>query len=106
MADHKKIFIACPIGDEDSEERKRSDKLLRHVIEPVIQDVEKDGTTVDLIRADKTSSTGRISKQMVEDIVSCDVMLADVTGDNPNVLYEVGLRQALLKPYILMAQRG
>ena len=34
----KKCFIVCPIGDEGSETRKRSDKLFKHVITPVCKE--------------------------------------------------------------------
>lgn len=112
MSEPMKIFVACPIGLEHSEERQRSDKLLAYVVEPVVESLARDSAQADtaarieVIRADRTSLPGRISKQMIADIASCDVMIADLTGDNPNVLYEVGLRQALLRPYVLMAERG
>lgn len=102
----KRIFIACPIGDEGSEERKRSDQLLKYVIAPVVQDVMKTNPADVLVRADRMAEPGRITKQIITEIVQCDVMIADVTGDNPNVMYEIGLRQALLRPYILMAGKG
>src|SRR5690606_41907145 len=35
-----------------------------------------------------------------------DVLIADLTETNPNVMYEVGIRQAIMEPYILMAAKG
>lgn len=102
----KRIFVACPIGDETSDERKRSDRLLKYVIAPAVQDLMGANPDDVLLRADRIAAPGRITKQIITEIVACDVMVADVTGDNPNVMYEIGLRQALLRPYILMAEKG
>jgi len=77
-----------------------------YVIAPVVQDLMKTNPDDVLLRADTIAAPGRITKQIITEIVACDVMIADVTGDNPNVMYEIGLRQALLRPYILMAEKG
>jgi hypothetical protein len=102
----KRIFVACPIGDDTSDERKRSDRLLKYVIAPVVQDVMNTNPDEVVLRADRIAAPGRITKQVITEIAACDVMIADVTGDDPNVMYEIGLRQALLRPYILMAEKG
>ena len=31
----KKCFVVCPISDEQTDIRKRSDQLLKHIITPV-----------------------------------------------------------------------
>jgi len=102
----KKIFIVCPIGAEDSEERRRSDRLLKFVIEPVVSTVQVDGEEIVISRSDKLGEPGRITTQILRDLVESDVVIADLTGTNANVMYEVGIRQALLKPYVLMAEAG
>src|SRR4051812_10120416 len=102
----KRVFVPSPIGADESVERKRSDKLLAYIISPVVEELGNRGIKASLIRGDKIPSPGRISKQIIEEIVRCDVMIADVTGNNANVFYEIGLRQALLKPYVLMAEKG
>lgn len=49
MLEGRKTFIACPIGADDSDERKRSDRLLKHVIAPVVESCDADPDEV-LIR--------------------------------------------------------
>ena len=50
------------------------------------------------------SAPGAIMDQVWQGIRSADVVIADITGDNPNVLFEVGLSAALGKEVIVMSQ--
>lgn len=96
----KKVFVACPIGSQGSPERERSNKLLKFVIEPVVRELE-----CEVIRADGISEPGRITLQIARQLGSSDVVIADLTGLNANVMYELGVRQGLGRPFILMAER-
>ena len=44
------------------------------------------------VRADMISCTGEISEQIFRELRDCTVVIADLTGANPNVMYEPGLR--------------
>src|SRR5687768_383654 len=44
------------------------------------------------VRADSTGIGGLILKPLLELVLGADVMIADLTGGNPNVLYELGVR--------------
>ncbi len=50
------------------------------------------------------ATPGNIMSQVWKDIRTSDVVLADLTGLNPNVFYEVGLAHALGKDTILIKQ--
>ena len=71
------------------------------------------------IRADQEEIGGSIHKPMFERLMLCDYAVADVTGANPNVYYELGIRHALRPrstviifaenttlPFDIAAQRG
>ena len=49
--EQKTCFVIAPIGEEDSDTRKRSDKLLKYVIAPVVSE-----KGYDAIRADQIAS--------------------------------------------------
>jgi nucleoside 2-deoxyribosyltransferase len=49
-------------------------------------------------------SPGNIMDQVWQGIRGADVVVADVTGSNPNVFYEIGLAHALGKEVILISQ--
>jgi tetratricopeptide (TPR) repeat protein len=55
-------------------------------------------------RADEIAEPGRITDQIIEAIKRADFVVADLTGNNPNVMYELGYAQALGKPTILLNQ--
>jgi nucleoside 2-deoxyribosyltransferase len=63
---------------------------------------EKHGLRVE--RGDHRVLTKALMDKVREQIVEADVVLADVTGSNPNVFYEIGLAQAIGRPVIFMTQ--
>ncbi|MGD0542025.1 MAG: hypothetical protein ABSB33_10945, partial [Tepidisphaeraceae bacterium] len=54
------------------------------------------------IRADGLFSTGSVMEQIWEQIRKAKVLLADLTGKNANVFYELGLAHADSKPVVLV----
>lgn len=50
---------------------------------------------MEVIRADQEQIGGTIHKPMFERLMLCDYAVADMTGANPNVYYELGIRHAL-----------
>ncbi len=50
---------------------------------------------MEVIRADQEQIGGTIHKPMFERLMLCDYAVADITGANPNVYYELGIRHAL-----------
>ena len=47
------------------------------------------------IRADEEKIGGTIHKPMFERLMLCEYAVADMTGANPNVYYELGIRHAI-----------
>ncbi len=100
--DNKKIcFVISPIGEDDSETRKRSDQVLKHIITGAVEQL---GYTV--IRADKISEPGIITHQIIQHIVDAPLVIADLTERNPNVFYELALRHAIRKPLVQLIKKG
>jgi hypothetical protein len=55
-------------------------------------------------RADDITLPGKITDQIISAIQRADVLIADVTGSNPNVLFELGYADALRKEIIVINQ--
>ena len=91
----KTCFIVCPIGNEGSDVRKRSDTLFKHVISPVCKEC-----SFDPIRIDKENTNGSLTEEIITHIKTDDLVIADITDLNPNAFYEIGYRAALNKPAI------
>lgn len=56
------------------------------------------------LRADEIYSTGAIIDDIHKAILNSQICIADVTGRNPNVSYELGMAHALRKPAIIITQ--
>ena len=97
----KNCFVICPIGDTGSDIRKQADILFNHVIEPAC-----DRCNLKPIRADKIATTGLITNRVIQHLRDSEVVVADLTGHNPNVFYELGVRHALNKHVILIKNQN
>ena len=91
----KECFIICPIGNEGSEIRKISDKFYEYVLKPVLAPLDYEP-----VRADHIGEVGIITSQVINHILDAPLVIADLSGANPNVFYELGIRHTIGKPYI------
>src|SRR5262245_23550335 len=66
------------------------DAVYNQVIAPAVLEA-----GMEVIRADQEQIGGTIHKPMFERLMLCDYAVADMTGANPNVYYELGIRHAL-----------
>jgi nucleoside 2-deoxyribosyltransferase len=57
-------------------------------------------------RVDEQIYHGSILERIYVQIAKADIIIADMTGQNPTVFYETGYAHALGKPYILLTQRA
>ena len=101
MTEEKACFVICPIGDEDTPIRKRSDQIFKHIIDPVVREY-----GYKCLRADHIPSPGLITSQVIEYLINSDLVIADLSGRNPNVFYELAIRHAIQKPFIQLIERG
>lgn len=56
-------------------------------------------------RLDITTST-KLTTEVLDNLRAASVVIADITHNAPNVLFEVGFAQSLGKPVLLIAERG
>lgn len=99
--DKKTCFVAAPIGEKGSPVRLRSDQVLAYVIEPALE-----ACGYNPLRADHMSDPGIINSQVIRHLVEDPLVIADLTGQNPNVYYEVAVRHATGKPIIQVIAEG
>ena len=70
-----------------------------HVVKAVISE----DFTIE--RADEIFGTQPIIEDIWEGINSASIIVADVTGRNPNVMYEVGMAHTIGKPVVIITQK-
>jgi len=93
----KICFIISRIGGDGTPERKKADEKLSHFFKPVLSELHYDA-----IRADQEETPGSISRSIVERIINSDMVIADISDQNPNVFYEIAIRNAVKKPIIVI----
>lgn len=97
----KKCFIIGPIGSAGSETRRNADFLLKGIIEYALEN-----TNYELVRADRVSSVGSITTDVVNHIIDSDLIIADLSEHNPNAFYELGIAHSQRKPVIHVCRKG
>jgi len=91
MPAKKVCFFVTPIGEPDSLIRRRADQIKNHLLNEVLSD------KYEVIRADELRQPGSVTHQVIKLLYAADLVVADLTGQNPNVVYELSIRHAFNK---------
>lgn len=100
-AKSNKVFVVSPIGAKESDQRRDSDYALKYVFRAALK-----APNWELHRADESNSPDSIGAGVIESIHDADLIIADLTGHNPNVFYELALAHGWKKPVVHVAQLG
>ncbi|MEZ8021103.1 hypothetical protein ACED63_22045 [Vibrio splendidus] len=95
----KECFIVTPIGGASSSIRREIDGLIQTVFAPVLDQFE-----IQCIAAHQISESGSITRQVVKKLIESELVIANLTNLNPNVMYELGIRHSTRKPTIVIAR--
>jgi len=95
-------FFIAPIGADETAIRKRSDGVRDWVVKPAARGAA--GLTT--VRADDVGEPGQITAQAIQHCLKAKAAVADLTGGNPNVYYELSVRHGALLPVVLIAEAG
>ena len=85
-------FVAMPFGVKTDSQGHEIDfnRVYAELIKPALE-----SAGLDPFRADQELRAGEIRTDMFQELLIADLVLADLTLDNPNVWYELGVRHAL-----------
>lgn len=98
----KKCFIITPIGNENSSIFRKAKGVIESVIKPILEKYGFD----DIKPAYEIMESGMISNQIIGRIINDDLIVANLTGNNPNVMYELAIRHGAAKPIIHICEDG
>lgn len=93
-------FVISPIGESDTATRHDADLFLS-----LIKTAGKIHN-LDVKRADEVVISTDITQDIISLVQHADICVVDLTGLNPNVMYEFGMRFQCGLPYIVCAKQG
>jgi hypothetical protein len=94
-------FIVMPISDPEGYEPGHFQHVFEDLFVPAC-----DKSGYEALRADQIRETNLIHLEVLQRIIDSPMVLCDLSGRNPNVLFELGLRQAFDKPVALVQEVG
>lgn len=94
-------FIIMPIADPDGYEKGHFKRVYQDIIKPAC---EQAGFSP--IRADDVQQTNLIHLDILRKLIDSSMAICDLSSRNPNVLFELGIRQAFDKPTVLIQEVG
>src|SRR5258708_5104335 len=97
----KTCFIITPINDKNSQVRRATNGLIDSVIDPVLSKLGISSTV-----SHRMPNAGSITDQVIEHVLNDDLVIANLTELNPNVMYELAVRHACTKSVIILIEVG
>jgi hypothetical protein len=97
----QECFFIAPIGEEGSDVRRRSNLVLKYIVKPAAAEL---GLTA--VRGDELDSPGQITLRIIDHILHANTAVADLTGRNPNVFYELAVRHTARLPTALIVAKS
>lgn len=92
-----KCFVIMPISDHSEYNTGHFKRVYEYIIRPACINA-----GFEPIRADEILTTNHIALDIIRNILDCEMAICDLSSRNPNVLYELGIRQAFNLPVTLI----
>lgn len=97
----KECFIIMPISDVDGYPKGHFGHVYENIIYPSCE-----MAGYQAVRADEVKATNLIHLDILKNLIDAPIAICDLSSRNPNVLFELGIRQAFDKPVVLIQEAG
>lgn len=99
--ENKECFIIMPISDADGYPAGHFKHVYENIIYPSCE-----MAGYQAIRADEVKATNLIHLDILKKLIDAPIAICDLSSRNPNVLFELGIRQAFDRPVVLIQEAG
>lgn len=93
----EECFVIMPISDQPGYETGHFKVVYDSIIKPACE-----LANLIPIRADEVRTSSLIVLDVLKKLLECPMAICDVSSRNPNVMFELGIRQAFDKPVVLI----
>ncbi|WHP60976.1 hypothetical protein QMY03_08755 [Arthrobacter sp. KFRI-F3372] len=97
----KSVFVVSPIGAPGTEVHRNASYALKYIFREALRADEWD-----VHRADEGESPDSIGQHVIRQLWEADLVIADLTGHNPNVFYELAIAHGWRKPVVHLIAKG
>ncbi|MEZ8408739.1 hypothetical protein AB6C88_13085 [Vibrio splendidus] len=90
-------FVIMPISSQDGYDDGHFQLVYEDIIKPAII-----AAGLNPFRADESKNTNLIQLDILRNVIESPIAICDMSSKNPNVFYELGMRQAFDLPTVLL----
>ena len=101
VKEKRQCFVIMPISDPEGYEKGHFKCVYEDLLIPAIEE-----SGFEPKRADDDKSSSMIQINIIRDIIEAPMAICDLSSRNPNVLFELGIRQAFDLPVVLIQEEG
>lgn len=94
-------FVIMPISDNNNYEKGHFNLVYEDIFKPAIE-----SAGFKPYRVDENKSSSVIHLEIIKALLDAPMAICDLSSKNPNVLYELGIRQAFDKPVVLVGDNN
>ncbi|MBV6321624.1 hypothetical protein [Duganella violaceipulchra] len=94
-------FAIMPIADVDGYSQGHFRRVYEDIIVPGCA-----AAGFKAVRADEVKASNLIHLDILRKLIEAPIAVCDLSSRNPNVLFELGIRQAFDKPVVLIQEKG
>lgn len=98
---NNECFVIMPIAEIEGYEPEHFSHVYNDIIKPAV-----DNANYVSVRADEVKQTNLIHLDILKKLIEAPMAICDLSTRNPNVLFELGIRQAFDKPVVLIQEKG